>query len=53
MKSACLWETQKASVRVPPRFWSCSEAFRARDWAATCRVSSSSSKRELRQGMFR
>jgi dynein-related subfamily AAA family protein len=24
MKSACLWETQKAGVRVPPRFWSCS-----------------------------
>jgi hypothetical protein len=45
MKSAWRWETQKARVRVPPRLSSCSRAFRARDWVATWRVSSSSSKR--------
>jgi hypothetical protein len=46
-------QAEKARVRVSPPFPSCSRAFRARDCVATCRVSSSSSKRELPQGMFR
>jgi hypothetical protein len=53
MKSACLVETQKARVRVPLCFSSWSKAFLARVWVATCRVSSSSSNLELRQGMLR
>jgi len=52
MKSACRCDTQNASARFPPLRRSWSSAFSARDFVATAVVSSSSSNRLLRHGMF-